>query len=238
MTAAAPAVPAGVTAVILVALIADTFAAAVPPMVTVAPAANPVPVIEIAVPPAVGPVAGATLVTTGGATYTNAAASVAFCPSGFVTVTAAGPADPAGAVAAIVVLFTTFTDVASAPPTRTLALATKFDPVIVSDVPPDAGPEPGVTPLTVGGAMYVNAPARVPLCPSALVTVTSTGPVAPAGVTAVIVVALTTATLVAGLAPIVTVAPAVKLVPVIVIAVAPLVGPELGVTLTIDGGPT
>ena len=65
VTVAAPAVPAGVVAVIEVPLTTTTFVAAVLPNVTVAPAAKLVPVIVTAVPPAVLPVFGLTLVTVG-----------------------------------------------------------------------------------------------------------------------------------------------------------------------------
>ena len=64
-TSRAPAVPAGVTAVIEVALAMTTLVAAVPPIVTVAPAAKLVPVSVTAVPPAVGPEAGDTAVSVG-----------------------------------------------------------------------------------------------------------------------------------------------------------------------------
>ena len=57
-TVFAPAVPEGVTAVIEVAVFADTVAGA-PPTVTVAPVKF-VPVIMIVVPPVVGPVEGET----------------------------------------------------------------------------------------------------------------------------------------------------------------------------------
>ena len=63
-------------------------------------------------------------------------------------------------------------------------------------------------------------------------------PADPAGVTAVMEVALTTTTLVAGLPPIVTLLAPVKLVPVMVIAVPPAVGPEVGLTLAIVGAAT
>ena len=49
-----------------VLLTTDTLEAAVPPSETVAPAANPVPVIVIEVPPTVGPEAGDTVLTVGG----------------------------------------------------------------------------------------------------------------------------------------------------------------------------
>jgi len=65
VTAAAPAVPAGVMAVIEVLLAAETFVAAIPPKVTVAPAEKFDPVIVTAVPPASGPVFGDMLLTMG-----------------------------------------------------------------------------------------------------------------------------------------------------------------------------
>ena len=63
VTVTAPAFPAGVVAVICFALTTTTFVAAVPPNVTVAPAAKFVPVIVTAVPPAVDPLFGDTLLT-------------------------------------------------------------------------------------------------------------------------------------------------------------------------------
>jgi hypothetical protein len=63
VTETAPALPAGVVAVICVPLITTMFVAGVPPNVTVAPAAKFVPVIVTAVPPAVGPLLGDTLLT-------------------------------------------------------------------------------------------------------------------------------------------------------------------------------
>jgi hypothetical protein len=67
-TATAPAACAGVVAVIVVLLLTTTLVAAVPPNVTVAPVAKFVPVIVTAVPPAVVPLFGLTLVTVGGTT--------------------------------------------------------------------------------------------------------------------------------------------------------------------------
>jgi hypothetical protein len=63
------------------------------------------------------------------------------------------------------------------------------------------------------------------------VTVTVTAPALPAGVVALMVVAFTTATLVAAALPNVTVAPAAKFVPVIVTAVPPANDPLFGLTL-------
>jgi hypothetical protein len=65
VTTAAPALPVGVVAVIVVPFTTSTFVAAAPPIVTVAPAAKFVPVIVTAVPPEVVPVLGDTLATVG-----------------------------------------------------------------------------------------------------------------------------------------------------------------------------
>ena len=75
----------------------------------------------------------------------------------------------------------------------------------------------------------------VRLVPPGVVIDTVFGPSVPAGVTAVTVVALTTLTEVAATPPIVTELAPVKFVPVIVIAVPPLVGPVFGLTDEIVG---
>jgi hypothetical protein len=64
-TVTAPAACAGVVAVMVVLFTATTLVAAVPPNVTVAPAAKFVPVIVTAVPPVVAPPFGDTRVTVG-----------------------------------------------------------------------------------------------------------------------------------------------------------------------------
>src|SRR5437870_1636318 len=90
--------------------------------------------------------------------------------------------------------------------------------------------------LSVGiaAATYVKPPGSVPE-PHTVVTTTSTGPGLFDGVTAVIVVKLTTTTPVAGSPPKDTVAGATKFVPLIVTAVPPVVGPVFGVTLVTVG---
>ena len=65
MTLAVPAVPAGVVAVIEVALTTETFVAAVPPIVTPVAPVKLAPVIVTLVPPRVVPVLGEMLVTVG-----------------------------------------------------------------------------------------------------------------------------------------------------------------------------
>ena len=64
-TLEAPALPGGVVAVRLVELTTITLVAATPPMVTPVAPVKSVPVMVMAVPPAVEPLAGEILVTVG-----------------------------------------------------------------------------------------------------------------------------------------------------------------------------
>jgi hypothetical protein len=73
----APTVPAGVTAVMLVDETTTTLVAGTPPTVTLVAPVRFVPVIVIAVPPAVEPVTGETEEIVGGAKYVNAFVAVA-----------------------------------------------------------------------------------------------------------------------------------------------------------------
>ena len=127
VTVTAPAVPAGVVAVIVVLFVTTTFVAAALPNVTVAPDTKFVPVMVTAVPPDVDPLFGLTLLTVGGTTYVKPFVRLPLCPF-TVTVTVTAPAVPAGVVAVIVVLFTTTTFVAAALPKVTVAPAAKFVP--------------------------------------------------------------------------------------------------------------
>ena len=86
----------------------------------------------------------------------------------------------------------------------------------------------------VGAATYVNAPVLVTL-PPGVVNTTSFKPAVAAPVTAVTEVALTTFTLVAATPPTVTLLAPVKLVPVIVMVVAPAMGPNTGATVVMVG---
>lgn len=65
ITLTAPAVRAGVIAVIVVPLVTVTLVADVPPSFTDAPARNPVPVMVTAVPPLIVPELGVIAVTVG-----------------------------------------------------------------------------------------------------------------------------------------------------------------------------
>ena len=191
-----------------------------------------------AVPPLLVPVDGLTVTMVGaaGATYVNVLIRVPV-PPGVVTVTVcAEPAAPAGVTAVTCVESTTTTLVAGLPATVTALALVRFAPVMVIAVPPKVEPDVGLTLAIVGARMlYVNAPVAVTVQPP-VVTVTSCAPAVPAGVCAVIEVALTTTTLVAAAPPTVTVAPAIKLVPVIVMSVPPAAEPEVGLTVVIVGG--
>ena len=71
--------------------------------------------------------------------------------------------------------------------------------------------------------------------PPSAVSDTVAAPAVPVGVTAVTVVAFTTTTFVAAPPPIVTLEAPVRFAPVMVIAVPPTEGPELGFTVEIVG---
>jgi hypothetical protein len=156
-----------------------------------------------------------------------------FVPDGVVTRTLAVPANPAGVVAAIDVALTTVTPVAETPPIVTEVTPVKFVPVIVTEVPPRVDPVAGDTPVTVGagvdGMTYVNI-VFAEFVPDGVVTRTLAWPAAPAGVVAVIEVALMTVTPAAAAPPIVTEVAPVKPVPAMTTAVPPKVDPVAGDT--------
>ena len=81
----------------------------------------------------------------------RSAEPAALAPPGPVTLTSTAP-DPAGDVAVIDVAEATVTPDAALFPKATVSPAAKPDPVIVTGVPPDAGPAAGETPLTAGAA--------------------------------------------------------------------------------------
>ena len=234
----APAVPAGVTAVMLLDETTITLVAATPPTVTLLAPVNSVPVMVIAVPPRVVPDDGLTPEIVGvGTTNINALGKLAVPPA-VVTATLFAPALPAGVTAVMLVDETTFTLVAATPPIVTLLAPVKFVPVMVIAVPPRVGPDDGLTPEIVGvGTTNVNALGKLAV-PLAVVTATSFAPSVPAGVTAVMLVDETTTTLVAATPPTVTLLAPVKFVPVMVIAVPPRVVPEDGLTLEMVGTET
>jgi hypothetical protein len=106
------------------------------------------------VPPTTFSEFGATLVTVGAATFVKwSALDVGDVPPGVVTVTSTVPALPGGAVAVICVAPFTVKVVAGIVPNLTAVAPERAVPVIVTLVPPAAGPEAGLTPVTVGPAV-------------------------------------------------------------------------------------
>jgi len=158
-------------------------------------------------------------------------------PPGVVTVTLTAPAAPAGAVAVTDVAEFTTTPVAAVAPNLTEVAPVRFVPVIVTDVPPAAGPLVGDSDVTAGTATYVKVAVLIDV-PPAVVTVTFTGPAVPAGAVAVIWVAEFTTTFVAAFAPKRTDVAPVRFVPVIVTTVPPATGPLAGLSAVTVGTAT
>jgi len=149
-------------------------------------------------------------------------------PPGVVTVTVTVPATPVGEVAVIEVAETTTTFVAELAPNFTAVAPVKSVPVMVTEVPPAAGPLVGLSDVTVGAATYVKL-TRLLDVPPGVVTVTFAAPAAPAGALAVIWVVDTKFTVALALPPKFTVvAPETNPVPVMVTDVPPAVDPLVG----------
>ncbi len=233
-TLAVPAEPAGVVAVIEVALTTVMPVADEPPIVTAVVPAKPVPVIVTLVPPRVEPEVGEIALTVGAATYVKRLFA-AFVPAGVVTSTLAVPAACTGVVAVIEVALTTVMPVADVPPIVNAVAPVKPVPVIVTLVPPRVEPEVGEIALTVGGATYVKR-LLAAFVPPVVVTSTLAVPAACAGVVAVIELALTTVMPVAAVPPIVTPVVPLNPAPVIVTPVPPSVEPEFG-EIDVTAGP-
>ena len=159
-------------------------------------------------------------------------------PPAVATVTSTVEADSAGEETVSDVAELRVTPVPATVPNFTAVTPVKLVPVTVTVVPPEVGPDEGLTTVTVGAATYVYLSLMdVADVPPAALTVTSTVPV-PVGALAVICVALFTMKVVAGFEPKATALTAVKLVPVIVTEVPPAVGPDEGLTAVTVVPPT
>ncbi|GFE19792.1 hypothetical protein Sliba_02450 [Streptomyces nigrescens] len=123
-------------------------AADTPPNRTAVAPENPEPDNVTTVPPDAGPEAGLTELNTGTGTETYVNDTPLLVPPGAVTVTCTVP-DPAGAVAVICEPDTTV-NAADTPPNRTAVAPENPEPDNVTTVPPDAGPEAGLTELNTG----------------------------------------------------------------------------------------
>jgi hypothetical protein len=111
------------------------------------------------VPPAVGPLSGETPVTVGvTALYVKLLLRVAVWPL-WAKLTSTVPAMWAGVTAWTWLELKTFTEPATVPPNRTVAPDAKFEPLIVTVVPPEVAPDCGEMPLSTGddgGAMLAS----------------------------------------------------------------------------------
>ena len=143
-------------------------------------------------------------------------------------------ADGDGAVAVILVSLPTTRLVTASPPNVTAVAPVRFVPVMVTLVPAAGGPLSGLRLVTVGTPAYLYS-VFAAVVPPGVVTRTLAVPALPAGVVAVIVVALVTVKLVAAVPPIVTPVAVVRLTPVMVTLVPPAIGPLLGLRLVTVG---
>jgi hypothetical protein len=113
------------------------------------------PQIVTFVPPLAGPLEGVILVIVGTGTYVNTSAAEAVeVPFGSLTVTSTEPAASPGEVAVQLVAVEQLTSEAAVLPKSTVVapeVVAKPAPVIVTEVPPESGPELGETPVTAGG---------------------------------------------------------------------------------------
>ena len=151
VTSTTAAACAGEVAVIWVAEATVKPEAAVVPKWTAVAPVKLVPVMVTEVPPAVGPEVGATELTVGAATKVNLSADeVVEVPPAVVTLMSTVPAECAGEVAVIWVSETTVKVDAAVKPNATAVAAVNPVPVMVTEVPPAAGPALGATELTVG----------------------------------------------------------------------------------------
>ena len=166
------------------------------------------------VPPAAGPKSGLMAVTVGASKAKRSAGLVAEVPLPLVTVTSTEPV-PAGETAVMEVAEFTVTEAAGVAPNETVGSPVKPVPVMVTEVPPAAGPKSGLMAVTVGASKAKRSAGLVAEVPLPLVTVTSTVP-DPAGAVAVSWVDERTTTDVPGVVPNLTVEPGTKLVPVTV----------------------
>jgi len=225
-----PATFAGATAVICVAELTVNEVALVSPKVTAVVPVKLVPAITTVVPPEVEPELGVTLVIDG-AEAVNVKARVAL-PPGESTVTLTAAAGLAGVIATICEAETTVKDAAARLPNLTEVTSVRFEPEIVTVVPPAVVPEAGLSDEIDGVARYVYVELRVA---PGVTTFTVIAPAAFAGAIAEIVVELITVKDLAFVPSNVTAVVPKRLVPEIVITVSPAVGPLVGESDVIVG---
>src|SRR5438270_994606 len=192
-------------------------------VVAVVPVRNPAPVTVTCVPPVVEPVLGARPLTTG--VYLKWSwLDAVLVPPGVETVMSTVPASPGGANATRP--FASFLKlVAGAEPNFTAVTLTTCSPLMVTFVPPVAGPVAGETFRTTGGLRAENEPNEATV-PAAFVTLI--GPEASAGSIAVIDVGELTVNEVAGFVPNMTAVTPANSVPASATEVPPAQAPSSG----------
>ena len=122
---------------------------ATPPKVTEVVPVKLVPVIVTVVPPAVGPDDGEISAIVGEEVYVKP--FVFFTePPELVSTTSLSPSVPAGVTTVTDVALTLVIEVPATPPKVTADVPVKLVPVIVTVVPPEAGPDDGVIAVIFG----------------------------------------------------------------------------------------
>ncbi len=230
LTSTGPTACTGAFAEIRVSLITvNAVAGAVPNLTELVPV-NPVPSMTTAMPLR-GPTFGVTRVMLGAAAYTNLLAELdALRPPGPVTITSTVPGPCAGAIATSFFLDFTVNE-AELVPNDTPETPANPDPVIVTGEPPRGRLLDTLSAVTAGTATKVNdATAVDALRPPDATTLIFATPALRAGVTAVILVELTTVICAAGVAPNLTAVTPTNPVPLRETSVPPVLGPDRGLT--------
>ena len=157
-------------------------------------------------------------------------------PPGVVTEIVTVPAARDLVTALMVVALVTVKLAAAVPPNVTAVAPVRLVPVMVTVVPPAVGPVVGTKLVIVGGATNLKVPGDVAV-PPGVVSDTATVPAAWAGATALTVVGPVTVKLLADVVPNLTAVTPVRLVPVTVTVVPPVVGPAVGaMPVTVGAG--
>jgi hypothetical protein len=137
---------------LVVELQSTAAAGALPNSNTVAaPGAKPLPVTVTLVPPAIGPAFGLTAVIVGDSNLKWSLVEMALVPLGVVTLMSTVPLLAAGDSAVIELAELTVKLLAGLDPKSTAVAPLKLLPLMVSEVPPSAGPLFALTLVSVGG---------------------------------------------------------------------------------------
>ena len=230
-----PAAWAGLTTVSFDGLATWTV---VPSAVPKATAVAPVrwePVTATVVPPEVDPEVGVNDVTVGGGAPNLKGGGRCDGATGRGHLDLHVPGPWAGALTVALAALVTWTVVPAAVPKAMTVAPVRWVPVTATAVPPVVGPEVGVNVVMVGaGCTYLNLDDDVTV-PLGVVTLMATVPAVPAGLVTTSFVATSDVILVTGFGPKATAVAPLRWVPLMVTTVPPVVGPEVGLNVVIDG---